>query len=409
MQDYIHKTTCRVCEGTDLVKVLDLGATPPAAAFLKKEDLEKPEKTYPLALYFCRTCSLAQLLDVVDPEILFKDYHFLTGASAPSVAHFKKYAKDVILPLVTSKDDLVIDIGGNDGVLLSFVKDRARVLNVDPADNLSSLSEEKGVPFYPAFFSSKTADRLILKYGHAKVVVANNVFAHVDPLRDIFKGVARLIGESGVFIFEVHWAKHLLDEGCFDQIFHEHLCFYSLHAAKYLVEASGMKIFDVEIVPMQGQSLRIFVSKRRPPSKRVADILEQERARGMTKEAAYHTFAEKVRTNKEKVRTLLKELKAQGKKIVGYGAPAKGSNLLNYYRLGTETLDYLTDTTSLKQGLYSPGMHIPVVHPDRLLSDTPDYIVLLSWNFKDFILATEKPLRERGVKFIVTVPELEII
>ena len=409
MEGYTHKTTCRICEGGDLVKVLDLGATPPAAGFLKKEDLGKPEKRYPLVLYFCRTCSLAQLLDVVDPEILFKDYHFLTAASAPSVEHFKKYAEGVILPLVTSKDDLVLDIGGNDGILLSFVKKYARVLNVDPADNLATLSEEKGVPFYPAFFSSKTADDIIAKYGHAKVVAANNVFAHADPLRDIFKGVARLIDESGVFIFEVHWAKHLLDQGCFDQIFHEHLCFYSLHAAKYLVEASGMKIFDVGVVPMQGQSLRVYVSKSRPPSERVADILGQEKARGMTGEAAYHTFAEKVRGNREKVRALLKELKAQGKKIVGYGAPAKGNNLLNYYGLGTETLDYLTDTTPLKQGLYSPGMHIPIVHPDRLLSDTPDYVLLLAWNFKDFILAKEKPLRERGVKFIVTVPELEVV
>src|SRR3989338_2224863 len=245
MQGYIHKTTCRICEGGDLVKVLDLGATPPAAAFLKKEDLGKPETRYPFVLYFCRTCSLAQLLDVVDPEILFRDYHFLTSASSPAVAHFKKYAEDVILPLVTSKNDLVIDIGGNDGTLLGFVKDTARVLNVDPADNLAPISEEKGVPFYPAFFTSQTADDIIAKYGKAKVVVANNVFAHTDPLRDVFKGIAKLIGEEGIFIGEVHWQKHLLEEGAFDQIYHEHLCFHSLHSLRHLVESAGMKIYDV--------------------------------------------------------------------------------------------------------------------------------------------------------------------
>ncbi len=409
MKNHTHKEACRVCGGADLIQVLDLGSTPPANAYLKKEDLGKHEESFPLALYFCRTCSLAQLLDVVDPNILFKDYHFLTGASFPSVAHFKKYAEEVIRPLITSPQDLVIDIGGNDGVLLSYVKDYARVLNVDPADNLGSISEEKDVPFYPAFFSSNIADDIIAKHGSAKVVVANNVFAHTDPIRDEFEGVAKLIGDEGVFVFEVHWAKHLVEEGAFDQIYHEHLCFYSLHAAKYLVEATGMKVFDVEIVPMQGKSLRVYVSKNRTATPNVARILQEEEAAGLTSEEVFHTFARTVETNKKKLLELLRGLKAQGKKIVGYGAPAKGNTLLNYYGLGTETLDYLTDTTSLKQGLYSPGMHIQIVSPEKLLTDTPDYILLLAWNFKDAILEKEKALREKGVKFIVTVPDVTVI
>lgn len=409
MQDYTHKAVCRVCEGTDLVKVLDLGSTPPANAYLKEEDLRKPEKSFPLALYYCRTCSLAQLLDVVDPSILFKDYHFLTGASAPSIAHFKKYAEEVIKPLITSKDDLVIDIGGNDGVLLSFVKDYARVLNVDPADNLAPISEEKGVPFYSAFFTSEIADNLIAKYGTAKVVVANNVFAHTDPLRDVFKGVAKLIGEDGVFIFEVHWQKHLLEEGAFDQIYHEHLCFHSLHALKHLAESVGMTIYDVEIVPMQGQSLRVFASKHKVPTENVARILKEEEMAGLTDERAHRAFAEKVEENKKKLLVLLAELKAAGKKIVGYGAPAKSTTLLNYYGVGPETLEYLTDTTPLKQGLYSPGTHIPIVSPERLQSDRPDYILLFAWNFKDYILEKEKDLRDAGVKFIITIPTVEVI
>lgn len=371
MQDYIHKTTCRVCEGTDLVKVLDLGSTPPANAYLKKEDLEKLEQSFPLVLYFCRMCSLAQLLDVVNPEILFKDYHFLTGASSPSVAHFKQYAEEAILPLITSPDDLVIDIGGNDGILLSFVTDFARVLNVDPADNLAPISEGNGVPFYPAFFDSKVADDIIAKYGKAKVVVANNVFAHTDPIRDVFKGVSKLIEEDGTFIFEVHWAKHLVEAGAFDQIYHEHLCFYSLHAAKYLVEAAGMKIFDVEIISEQGQSLRIFVAKYKEATPAVERILAEEKTAGLIDEVTYRSFAQTVETNKQKLLVLLKGLKASGKKIVGYGAPAKGNTLLNYYGIGPDILEYLTDTTTLKQGLYSPGMHIPIVSPERLLTETP--------------------------------------
>ncbi len=409
MQGYTRNTTCRVCGSADLVEILDLGTTPPANAYLNKEELGLPEQFFPLTLYFCRNCSLAQLLHVVDPNILFKDYHFLTSASAPSVTHFEAYAKEVILPLVTTPSDLVIDIGGNDGVLLEYVKEHARVLNVDPADNLAEISEKRGVPFYPAFFTSTVADDIIATYGKAAVVTANNVFAHTDPIRDVFEGVAKLIGEDGVFIFEVHWAKHLVGEGAFDQIYHEHLCFYSLHAAKYLVEATGMQVFDVEIVPMQGQSLRVFVAKGRQPTPNVARILAEEEALGLTKESVYQRFAETVRTNKEKLLTLLTQLKAEGKKIVGYGAPGKGNTLLNYYQLGTETLDYLTDTTPLKQGLYSPGMHIPIVSPDMLVTEAPDYILLLAWNFKDSILEKEKSLREKGVKFIITVPRVEIL
>jgi len=408
-QDYVHKTTCRVCEGTDLVKILDLGFTPPANAYLKEEDLDNPENSFPLVLYYCRTCSLAQLLDVVAPEILFKDYHFLTSASFPSIAHFKKYAEDAVRPLIAFPEDLVIDIGGNDGVLLSFVSEYARVLNVDPADNLSDISEAMGVPFYPAFFTSLIADDILAKYGLAKVVTANNVFAHIDPLRDVFKGVAKLIGEDGTFIFEVHWQKHLLEEWAFDQIYHEHLCFHSLHALRHLATSAGLTIFDVKVVPEQGKSLRVFAGRNRVPSASVERILAEERVAGLTTEEAFHSFAKKVESNKTKLLALLRELKAAGKRITGYGAPAKSTTLLNYYGIGPEIIDYITDTTVLKQGLYSPGMHIPIVSPDRLRLDTPDYILLLAWNFKEAILKKEQALRDKGVQFIVAVPEVAIL
>jgi len=408
-QDCVHKTTCRVCEGTDLVKVLDLGFTPPANAYLNEEELGKPEKSFPLVLYYCLTCSLAQLLDVVAPDILFKNYHFLTSASFPSIAHFKKYADDAIRPFIDSPNDLVIDIGGNDGVLLSFVKEYAQVLNVDPADNLAPFSEENGVPFYPAFFTSRIADDILAKHGGAKVVTANNVLAHIDPLRDVFKGVANLIGEEGTFIFEVHWQKHLLEEGAFDQIYHEHLCFHSLHALRHLATSAGLTIFDVKIVPEQGQSLRVFAGRNRIPTARVRQLLAEERAAGLTSEAAFHSFAKKVESNKTKLLALLRELKTAGNKITGYGAPAKSTTLLNYYGIGPEIIDYITDTTVLKQGLYSPGMHIPIVSPDKLRSDTPDYILLLAWNFKEAILKKEQALRDKGVKFIVAVPEVAVL
>lgn len=409
MEDCTHHTSCRICGGEDLALILDLGKTPPANAYVKKADLDMPEATYPLATYFCRTCTLLQLLDVVAPEILFKDYHYLTSASDPMVAHFEQYARDAIRPFITSKEDLVIDIGGNDGVLLSFLKNDTRVLNVDPADNLAEISRSQGVPFYAAFFSSRVAQDLIDQYGHAKVVSANNVFAHVDSLRDVFKGVAALLADNGVFIFEVHWVKHLVDENAFDQIYHEHLCYHSLHALKYLVEHSGMRIFDVQIVPTQGRSLRVFASKNRAPQPSVRAVLDTEAEAGLDDENTYRLFAERVKHNKKEVVEAMRSFAKADKKICGYGAPAKGNTLLNYYGLGPDVIAYLTDTTPLKQGLYSPGMHIPIVSPERLLFDTPDYIILLAWNFKDAILEKEAALRARGVKFISTIPQFEII
>ena len=409
MKASMRRVTCRICGGRDLVSVLDLGETPPANAFLRKEQFAE-EVTFPLALYFCRTCSLLQLLDVVDPAILFKDYHYLTGASAPLVEYFERYAKDVIVPLVSSPGDLVVDIGGNDGVLLSFLKDRVRVLNIDPAGNLSEQSEARGVPFHRAFFSAKTASEIVAKYGTATVVVANNVFAHIDPIRDVFEGVAQLIGPKGTLIFQVHWAKHLIDEKCFDQIYHEHLCFYSLHAAKYLVEMTGMKVFDVDLVLSQGESLRIYASNEtRESHERVKALLDIEKEAGLNWEEMFLQFGRAVERDKEKLRAILLDLIAQNKRIVGYGATAKSSTLLNYCRIGPDILEYITDTTPLKQGLYSPGMHIPIVSPERLLHDTPDYILLLAWNYKASILENEKALRNRGVKFVVPIPDVSIV
>jgi hypothetical protein len=207
----------------------------------------------------------------------------------------------------------------------------------------------------------------------------------------------------------VHWVKQLVEEGSFDQIYHEHLCFYSLHALKRLVELVGMRIFDVEIVSTQGQSLRVYVAKNRKASPNVDRILAEEAQAGLTDVETYRAFSRKVERNKATLLALLADLKAQGKKIVGYGAPAKGNTLLNYYRLGPETLSYLVDSTPLKQGLYSPGMRIPIVAPQALYNDMPDYVVLLAWNYSEAILAKERPLREMGVKFIVTIPEIAVI
>jgi hypothetical protein len=367
--DYHRRTTCRCCKNGDLTQVLDLGLMPPANAFLKREDFDA-EKRYPLTLAYCRDCALIQVPDVVDPSVLFNSaYAYETGVSVPMVEHFKRYAEEAVFPLV-SKDDLVVDIGGNDGTLLSF--------------------------------------------GHAKVITANNVLAHVDDVVDFLRGVRHLLADDGTFIFEVHWVKDLLDRTGYDQIYHEHLCYFSLYSLTRMLDAAGLEIFDAEIVPMHGRSLRVKACKSRVECVKGAtqsyhDILAAELVAGLDKADPYIAFGHRVEAKRHVLRDLLYDLKDGGAVIIGYGAPAKGTTLLNYCGIGPETLDCVVDTSPLKQGRYVPGVHVPVVGPELLDSDRIDYVLLLSWNYADYILEKEKELRDAGTKFILPFPEISVV
>jgi len=405
----VKRKGCRVCGSKDLVLILDLGETPLANGFLSKTELDKKEEKFPLAVYFCKECSLVQLLDVVDPKILFGKYHFMTSASKPSVDHFAKFGKELADRFVKSKNDLIIDIGGNDGTLLNNIKGSCCVLNIEPASNIAEISEGKGIPTINDFFSSNLAKKVLDEYGKAAVISANNIIAHTDKVKDVFAGANLLLKDDGVFVFEAHWVKNLIGDGGFDQVYHEHLCYYSLHALKRLVESSGLYINEVKSVPMQGESLRVYVGKKKESSESVNKFLQIEKQEGIVNLETYLDFSDKVVNNAKNVKGLLVSLKSQGKKIIGYGASAKGNTLLNYFGIGVDLLDYIVDTTPLKQGLYSPGTHIPVVHPDKIKEDAPDDILILAWNYADAIIEKERVLREKGVKFIIPVSEVKII
>ena len=409
MKDYHKRTTCRICDSKDLKLFLDLGRTPLANSLVLKKNLNKKDKTFPLSVYFCQNCSLVQVLDVVNPEILFSDYYFMTSASSPSVDHFKKYSAKILKDFIKSSKDLVVDIGGNDGTLLNELKNDCKVLNIEPAHNIAEVARKKGIETINKFFSKKLVKEIIKKSGYAKVITANNITAHTDTVRELFEGVKGLLAEDGVFIFETHWARNLIGEGGFDQVYHEHLSYYSLHALKHLVDSVGLKIFDVETVPIQGESLRVYVSKNRKPKASFAKFMKREKSLGLNNFKSFAKFSEKVLDNKRKTLKLLAKLKSENKKIVGYGAPAKGSTLLNFFGIGVETIDYVIDTTSIKQGLFMPGVHLPIYSPEKLHESKPDYILLLAWNYADAILKKEKNLRDSGVKFIIPVPEVKII
>lgn len=407
--DITKKDSCRACGGSDFAMILDLGQMSPANSFLKKEDLDKPEKKFPLVVYFCKKCNLLQLLDVVAKEHLYSYYDYMTSASQPLIDHFVSYGKTIADNFINSPEDLVVEIGGNDGVLLGSMKDLCRVLNIEPATNIAEIASQRGVNTINNFFSKGLVDKIIDDYGKAKVVVANNVVAHINDLSELFQGVKSLLTSDGVFIFEVHWVGNLVGEGGFDQIYHEHLCYFSLFSLRQLTRAMGLQVFDVNLLPMHGQSLRVYVGLNRPASKSVEEIIGLEKSVGLYQIETYFKFAKKVKKTKEDLRELLSKLKSENKSISGYGAPAKGNTLLNYCEVDNKTIDFIIDSTPFKQGLYTPGSHIPVYHPDEFHKRKPDVALLLAWNYADIILAKEKEYRQFGGKFIIPVPQVKLI
>lgn len=415
--DFLHKTNCRICSSSDLIEVLDLGKIPLSNAFLKEQELNNPEKKFPLVVYFCRNCGLLQLLDIVNPKLLFRNYYYLTSTSKPLADHFVKLGGILNRRFIKSKDDLAIDIGGNDAVLLESIKNKCRVLNIEPAKNISKISHKKGVETINEFFGEKLADDILRKYGSAKVVTASNVFAHTDNLDDFIEGVKILIGNKGVFIIEAHWVANLLGlagVGGFDQIYHEHLSYFSLSVLENLFNRFGLKIFDVELIPIHGQSLRVYAAcppigggKNKKSAKSVRELLKKEKELGLNRIKTYADFAKSVLKNKKELKNFL--LNKKNRRIVGYGAPAKGNILLNYCQITNKILDFIVEDSPLKQGLYTPGNHIPIYPTQKLKEINPDYILLLAWNYADAIIKRERALLERGVKFIIPVPEVKII
>lgn len=406
MIDYHRRTTCRGCGHGNLTEVMDLGEMPPANAFIRQEDIPA-ERAYPLTLAFCENCSLVQVPDVIDPAILFRDYAYATGASAPLVEHFRRYAEESVLPLV-SRNDLVVDIGGNDCTLLAFLHDHCYVLNIDPA-----APPNERIPIIPRMFSSVVARSIAEQFELAKVVTVNNVLAHVDDVHDFLRGVRHLLSDDGTFIFEVHWVKDLVDRTGYDQIYHEHLCYFSLHALDLLLEQADLELVDAKVVPMHGQCLRVKAIKARPESihgmsEGCYDIINAEALAGLDTATPYHAFATRAQAHREILRDLIYDLVDGGARIIGYGAPAKGSTLLNYCGIG-EDLEYVVDGSSAKQGRHVPGVHVPILSPDELRDDAPNYALLLSWNYANHILEKEKDLRARGTKFIVPFPEIRIV
>ncbi len=409
--NFIHRKNCRICGNTKLDKFLSLGPTPLANNFLKSDQLNREELYYPLDVYFCNKCHLVQLLDIVPPEVMFKDYAYITGASKPMELHFAGLAKDVSTNFKVNKDSLVVDIGSNDGTLLQyFSKIGLRVLGIEPASNIAQIARKRGIATINKFFSKDCALEIYKKYGFADIILATNVFAHVDNLEDILYGIDYLLSKDGVFVIEVPYLINLLDNIEFDTIYHEHLSYFSIYPLIYLFRKFGMKIVDVKQIPIHGGSIRIFIKRsNKKQSQNVSKFLLMEQNAELDSIETYIKFAKKVALVKERLVKLLKTLKNEKTRITGYGATAKGNTLLNYCKVGPDILDYISDTTAYKQGRYTPGMHIPIFKEEKFHREPPNYVLLLAWNYADEILQKEQKYRQKGVKFILPLPTPKII
>lgn len=413
-------TECRLCGSSRLAPVWSFGETPLANAYLTREERGQPELFVPLTVSRCETCALVQLRETVSPDVLFRNYLYVSSTSPAFVKHFDAYAAHLVERFHLSPNALVVEIGSNDGILLKpLLKRGVRVLGVEPARAIAGRATASGVPTVPDFFSASLAARLLAEHGPADVVTANNVFAHLKNLEDIMAGIRSLLTPNGVFTFEVQYLGDLLAGNLFDIVYHEHLCYYHVSPLVSFFSAKGMEVFDVQRVPVHGGSIRVFVQRAggpHPRDYRLDAILAGEGARGLETPLPYARFSERMEQNKRALQGLLGNLRNEGKWIVGYGAPAKATTLLYTFGISRNTLDYIVDDdATFKQGRYMPGTHIPIVPPDNLYRPLdpargkPDYCLILAWNFAEQIMRNHADFTNRGGRFIVPVPEPRVV
>jgi len=414
IKDCKLQNNCRICHSKRLYKFLDLGSMPIPNGFLKKEQLNKREKKYDLACCFCEKCGLVQLSNVVNPELMFKNYVYIPSTAKVMMNNFSNLAYQIYQRIRLNDKSLVIDIGSNDGSLLTFFKGfGCRVLGIDPAENLAKVAELNGVPTEIKLFGTRTAKTIARKYGKADVITATNVIAHIDNLHQVFQGIIHLLSKDGLFITEFPYLLDLMTKNQFDTIYHEHLSYFSLKPWKTLVESYGFEIVGAERRQIHGGSIRLIHQRKRAKGKRSTKVVDYlislEEERGLYNKKSYDKFAKRISNLKVGLNGLLASLKIKRKKIVGYGAAAKGNVLTNFFGIGPKLLDYIVDSTSYKQGLYTPGKHIPVYPESRLLIDMPDYALILAWNFSDEIIEKQKTFRKKGGKFIIPIPKIKIV
>lgn len=405
---------CRFCGVPVTRSFVDLGVQPLSNAYVDRRAAEKVERFYPLHAFVCEGCLLVQLSEFESPEQIFSDYAYLSSMSDSWLDHCRRYARQMVRQFALASSSLVVEVASNDGYLLRFFRDQGiPVLGVEPAANVAAIAEKNGIPSIARFFGTKLARELLTEGRRADLLVGNNVLAHVPDLNDFVAGLAILLAPGGVLTMEFPHLGSLLEHNQFDTIYHEHFSYFSFATAERVFAGHGLVLFDVEVLPTHGGSLRIYARHEahqgRPISERVTALRAAERAQGLHRIDTYARFAERVRETKRGLLEFLIARKREGKQIVAYGAPAKGNTLLNYCGIRTDFIDYAADRSPLKQGKLLPGTRIPIEPPERIRETRPDYVLVLPWNIKDEIARQLAFVKEWGGKLFVPIPEVTVL
>jgi novobiocin biosynthesis protein NovU/D-mycarose 3-C-methyltransferase len=388
--------------------VLDLGSQPLANSFIAPASADAAEPRYPLELCRCVQCGHVQLSLTVPPEQMFRDYLYVSGTSDTIPVHFAAYANDVAARFVPD-GGLVVEIGSNDGTLLrAFDRSRVRVLGVEPARNIARMANAAGIPTLDEFFGEAIAKRILSEHGPATAIIGNNVVAHIDDLHGLLRGVRTLLAPAGVFVVEFPYLVDLLEGRAYDTIYHEHLSYFSVASVVDLAARFGMQVVDVRRVSVHGGSIRVFISEKGTPSEAVGKLVALERSMRLAEGEPLQAFVVDVHQQRDDLRALLAAIR-KARPIAGYGAPAKGNTLLNFCGIDAAILEFIVDRSSLKHGLLTPGTHIPVQPPERLLASDIKDTLLLAWNFADEILGQQRGYRSSGGRFVIPIPTPRIV
>jgi nucleoside-diphosphate-sugar epimerase/dTDP-4-dehydrorhamnose 3,5-epimerase-like enzyme/SAM-dependent methyltransferase len=404
---------CRVCEGKNLRKVVSLGKTPLANSLLSKEELGKgEEELFPLELMYCEDCHLCQLSYVVPPEKMFKEYLYVSSTTNTTRKHFENMAQSIVSNFNLKSGSFIVDIGSNDGLLLKYFKERGmQVLGVEPAKNICEIARKDGIETKCDFINEKVVEEIIQEKSKADVITANNVFAHTGDIKNFTSSVKSLLKEEGIFVIEAQYIMDTIRGLTFDNIYHEHLSYFSILSLNEFFKRQDMKIFKVEYLNVHGGSIRVFVQKRngiyqQDPS--VNEFIEREKEFGLDKLSTYEKFEKSIQKKKEETKAAISRIKMNGNRIVGYGSPAKATTLLNFYGITNKELDYIIEDNPLKEDKIVPGVRIPIRN-NILREPFPDYIYILAWNYAEEIIKNNSSYRDKGIKFLVSSPELRIL
>jgi SAM-dependent methyltransferase len=413
MQHVKHKTDCRLCGSSSLDHVLPIRPSAIGDAFVTADHLGEKQDLYPLDCYLCLDCGHLQNLDVVDPDILFRDYTYRTSVSLGLVEHFKRYAQSAVSSLGIPEGSLVVEMGSNDGSLLkAFKNEGMRVQGIDPARDIAAAATADGIPTIPDFFTSALAERIKSEQGEAKLFCANNVFAHIDNMSDVVKGIRLVLADDGAFVFEVSYIVDMIDNMVFDTIYHEHVSHHALIPLEAFLNRHDMSLFHVERTGTKGGSIRCFAQPRsagkRPRSSELLQLIAEEERRGITKPQIYRDWFDAIEKAKRSVLSYLDEAIAAGKLVAAYGASTTTTTLLYHFELEGR-VKFIVDDNPLKQGRFSPGAHIPVLPSSELATRKPDVVVVLAWIYAEPILKRNQAYLDGGGTFLLPLPEPQIV